>query len=105
MQDLLREISSGYILDLLPIDLTLHFLVGAFITVYGLKKNLSHKDIFILLVCIAGFKEIYDFSFHRYAGLEEYASDFAVTFSYFGLSLFVRQTKKHLDQKHYPAAS
>jgi len=99
MQDLLREISSGYFLDILPIDLTLHFIIGSFITIYCLKCNLSHTKIFLILIAIAGLKELNDYTFHQYAGWKEYATDFAITFFYFGVSLLVRRTKGHLSKE------
>ncbi|MBK25825.1 MAG: hypothetical protein CME70_17630 [Halobacteriovorax sp.] len=99
MQDILREISSGYFFDLLPIDLTLHFIIGSFITVYCLKCNLGHTKIFLILIAIAGLKELNDYAFHQYAGWQEYATDFGITFFYFGASLLVRRTKSHLTKR------
>lgn len=93
MQDLLRTISSGYFFDVIPIDLTLHCIIGALVTIFCLVQRVGHTFTFLVLLSLAGVKEINDYFFHQFAGWEEYATDFVITFFYFGLSLLIRRFK------------
>lgn len=98
MQDLLRHISTGYIFDIIPLDLFLHCIIGGIITIYSLMKGLNHWTIFLILLAIAGLKEVNDYSFHQFAGWKEYIEDFVVTFTYFLLSFFVKRTKAYVSR-------
>ena len=93
LNDLMGYISVTKLFDFLPLDLTLHCLIGAFITIFALHKGLSLKVVFFLLVGIAGLKELNDYFFHYRSDWQEYASDFAVTFVYIFIIFIVRLFK------------
>jgi len=90
----LTYISSTDILGVIPLDLTLHFIIGAIITIICLKKKLKLSTVFILLFIIASLKEINDYFFHWKADWTEYAGDFVVTFGYLFLVYLYRKLKK-----------
>jgi len=86
-------ISNTKIAGFIPLDLTLHFLIGAIITIIGLKKKFSLKSILIFLFILATLKEINDYFFHFKADWREYAGDFLVTFIYPLLIYLIRKIK------------
>jgi hypothetical protein len=77
-----RYISHHKFFDLLPVDLTLHFIIGAVLVVYCLRKNLSYRRTMAILFCVALGKEIFDYLHVLPASPWEYISDFSVTMVY-----------------------
>ena len=90
----LTYISSTKIFGVIPLDRTLHFLIGALITIICLKKNFKLRTIFLLLFVIATLKEINDYFFHFKADWKEYAGDFLITFTYLFFVYLIREIKK-----------
>lgn len=87
-------ISKTQIWGVIPLDLTLHFLVGMIWTLIGLKKNISIKKLAFGLIFIALMKEAYDYFFHYKTHWSEYASDFGITLLYLVIVLVMRKVKK-----------
>ena len=97
--EVLTYISVTKIAGVLPLDLTLHFIIGGIITIIGLRKGLSLPAVFILLVVVAGLKELNDYFFHFRADWQEYASDFIVTFGYIFIIFLVRMIRGKSSKK------
>lgn len=91
-------ISTYQIFGLIPLDLTLHFIIGMLWTIIGLKRNISFGKLAIGLALIALGKEANDYFFHYKTHWSEYASDFAVTMLYLVIVYLVRKTKKRLNR-------
>ena len=93
-------ISRTRLFGVIPLDLTMHFLIGGILTIVGLKFNLRLIWVFLGLVLIAGLKEANDYFLHqRVADWTEYASDFGITFVYIAIIYFVRKIKKSSEGK------
>lgn len=102
MRGVLGFISSYQVLDFIPLDLLLHFIVGLAITIGGLKFKLPFYITFLLLLIVAAGKEFNDYFFHYPAGWKEYTSDFLVTMLYASILFFVRKSiskEKHKNKK------
>lgn len=91
-------ISTYQIFGIIPLDLTLHFFIGMFWTIIGLKKGIAFKWIAIGLFSIALGKELNDYFFHYQTHWSEYASDFGITMLYLVVVFFVRKVKTKIDK-------
>ena len=94
----LTYISSTDLFGFIPLDLTLHFIIGAIITIIGLKKNLELSTIFYILFTIATLKEVNDYFFHFKTDWKEYAGDFVITFGYLFFVFLARKLKRRLSK-------
>lgn len=103
----MRWINQIEIFGFIPLDLLLHVIVGFILVLICQKLKLSRPKTFLLLVIIAGGKEVYDYNFHWRADWTEYASDFAFTFTAFIFSYalyFVRGLiRKRKESSSKPA--
>jgi len=92
-------ISETKLFGWLPLDLTLHFVIGFLITLFLLKKKWKLSHIFYVLFTLAALKELNDYFFHWRSSWWEYISDFLVTFAYLGMVATIRKIKKILTEK------
>lgn len=90
-------ISEYQIFGLIPLDLTLHFIIGMLWTIVGLKKNISFGKLTVGLAFIALAKEANDYFFHYKTHWSEYVSDFSVTMLYLVIVYLIRKTKRSLE--------
>lgn len=92
-----KIISTYKILGLVPLDKTLHVLIGAIVTIILRYRHISIVKILITLSVLELIKEFHD-SFVLNASIVEESVDFICTLSYPLLLLFVIKVKnKYLD--------
>lgn len=88
-----KFISTYQILGVVPLDKTLHFLVGAVVTIVGLKLKLSFAKTMLILLVLAVIKETIDLNTLTNTSLEV-TLDVLVTFLYPGILFVVRMLKE-----------
>lgn len=86
-------ISNYKIAGVLPLDWTLHFIIGAIVTIICLKKGMSFFKTACLIIGMALGKEVYDYFFHLPKDYWEFVSDFFITVLYLGLLFGARKVK------------
>jgi|GEM_PF-4906275 len=86
-------ISNYKIAGVLPLDWTLHFIIGAVVTVVCLKRGMSFFRTACIIIGMALGKEFYDYFFHLPKDHMEFVSDFFITVLYLGVLFCVRKFK------------
>lgn len=93
INQVLGFISRTKLFDVIPLDWTLHFIIGFLITVVCVNKGIKPFKVFLILFSIALTKELYDYFFHYKTHLKEYIGDLVVTVSHFFIYLIMKKLK------------
>lgn len=98
MRETLKFISDYNLFGFLPLDKTLHFFFGMWLTMLLRSYRVRFKIIFSVLIGLELIKETYD-SFYLESTLLEHCLDFVVTLLYPIILLGVVELKKRLPKE------
>ena len=98
MRETLKFISDYNLFGFLPLDKTLHFAFGMWLTMLLRSYRISFKIIFAVLIGLELVKEFYD-SFYLGSTLLEHFLDFIITLLYPIILLGVVELKKRLPKE------
>ncbi|OFZ17135.1 MAG: hypothetical protein A2X86_01405 [Bdellovibrionales bacterium GWA2_49_15] len=94
----LGGISSYQIGGMIPLDSTLHFIVGTALTIFLIRRGWALWKIFTLITLVAIAKESYDYFFHLPREVWEFVSDIFWSLCYFFLVMGTRWMKRRLRE-------
>ncbi len=98
LNSILGWISHYKILDFIPLDSTLHFVIGAAVTIFMLRRGWALWKVFLIVLAMGISKELYDLT-SRFARIEDSLFDVSITISYCVIVALIRRIKLILTRR------